>query len=184
MTASPIVDDLDAAYAELRREPYTFQWAGQQFTLPHINDLDFRILAEIETLDTADVAKVLDLFNRMFGPEQAARWSEVSVPTPVLFMLFERWIAHGGGQLGEDSASSGSSGSTGKSSRRTSDASTATDSRSRSSAKKATPAKKAAPKKRAPRKTTTAKPNGALSDGDQAWLATHQALAGSPPANS
>jgi hypothetical protein len=160
---TPIVDDLDAAYAEIRREPYAFRLNGRDWILPHIQDLDYRVLADIETMNTADVPAILSLFNRMFDPEQAAAWADTPVPNPVLFLLFERWLAHGGAQSGEDSASSGSSGSTGKSSRRTSGGSTGSGSRASSSAKKA------APKKRAPRKAVTVQADG---------------LAGSPPGNS
>jgi len=146
-----VADDLDAAYAEIRREPYFFTWSGREWSLPHIGDLDYRVLAEIESMDAIDTEQVLSLFSRMFTADQVAAWAEVQVPTPVLFMLFERWVAHGGGKLGEAPASSGSSGSIGKSSRRTSGSSTVSASRKSSSAK---PKKAAA--KRTPRKAAAA----------------------------
>lgn len=175
-------DDLDAAYAEIRRDPYIFTWAAREWTLPHLSDLDFRIQLKIETAESLDVNELIGLFGEMFGAGQAEAWAQVQVPTPVLFLLFERWLKHSGAKPGEDSASSGSSGSTGKSSRRTSGASTASGSRKPSTAaKKAAPAKKAA--KRAPRKVTTAAA-GPLTADDQEWLAKHQKLAASPPASS
>src|ERR1051325_9535538 len=90
------VDDLQAAYAEIRRDPYEFRWADQTWTLPHLGALDYRLQAELETVQSIDVDHLESLFARMFGPEQAARWAQVEVPSPVLFMLFDRWIQHSG----------------------------------------------------------------------------------------
>ena len=47
MTAIEQVDDLDAAYAEIRKDPYTFTLGGRQWTLPHMSDLDYRMLMRI-----------------------------------------------------------------------------------------------------------------------------------------
>jgi hypothetical protein len=141
----PGVDDLDAAYAEIRREPYVFTWAAREWALPHIGDLDYRILAEIENYQSLDVTQLLGLFTRMFGPDQAEAWADVSVPTPVLYLLFEHWLEHGGAKLGESAASKPSSGSTGRKSRPTSAANTTSASRKPSTAKRA-PRKAASPR--------------------------------------
>jgi hypothetical protein len=129
-------DDLDAAYAEIRREPYLFTWAARQWQLPHLGGLDYRLQLEIEQTDSWDVDAVQALLARLFGAEQAQAWATVEVPTPVLFMVFERWLAHSGEKMGEDEASTGSSESTGPSSRPTSAASTGSASPKPSSAKR------------------------------------------------
>jgi hypothetical protein len=132
-------DDLDAAYAEIRKEPYQFLWpAGRQWSLPHLSDLDYRLMNRIESYTTLTTTELEALFVEILG-DQAEQWGQTKVPTPVLYMVFERWIKHCGGELGEEPASSGSSGSTGKSSRRTSGGTTRSGSRSRSTAKKAAP---------------------------------------------
>lgn len=137
-------DDLDAVYAEIRKEPYVFTWAGREWALPHLSDLDFRVQLKIENAESLDVNELIALFGEMFGPDQATAWADVPVPTPVLYLLFERWLNHSGAKPGEDSASSSSSKSTGKSSRRTSGATTASASRKPSTAKRA-PRKAASP---------------------------------------
>ena len=140
------VDDLAAAYAEIAPKPYRFSWAGQEWMLPHLGGLDYRLQAEIENVgeNLNNLDYLEGLFARMFGAEQAARWAEVEVPTPVLFMLFDRWVKHSGAKPGEGEASKPSSRSTGRRSRPTSAASTTSASRKRSTAKKA-PAKAASP---------------------------------------
>ncbi|GIM88751.1 hypothetical protein [Paractinoplanes toevensis] len=168
-------DDLDAAYAEIRRKPYGFVYSGQRWVLPHIGELDRRIQAELENAESLTFDQIDNLFRRLFGPEQAARWEQVEQPGSKIELFFQRWIAHSGVKPGEEQASSGSSGSTGKSSRPTSGATTGSASRKRSTAKK--------PAKRAPRK---AAPTAAqlAQQADAEWLAKHQALAASPPGNS
>jgi hypothetical protein len=131
-------DDLDAAYAEIRKQPYDFQFAGRSWSLPHLSDLDYRLMNRIESYTTLTTTELEGLFNEILG-DQAEQWGQTKVPTPVLYMVFERWIKHSGGELGEEPASSGSSGSTGKSSRRTSGGTTGSGSRKRSTAKKAAP---------------------------------------------
>ena len=68
------------AYQEIRREPYTFQWADRQWTLPHLGELDYRLQAEIESVEGLDVKQLENLFARIFGPTQAAAWAQVEVP--------------------------------------------------------------------------------------------------------
>lgn len=118
------VDDLQAAYAEVAREPYVFMWADREWSLPHLGALDYRLQAEIESLQTLDTKQLEELFARIFGPVQAPLWAEVEVPTPVLFMLFDRWVEHSGRKSGESRASKRSSKNTGARSRPTSAAST------------------------------------------------------------
>lgn len=130
------VDDLQRAYQAIRRQPYTFQWADRQWTLPHLGELDYRLQAEIESVEGLDVKALENLFARIFGPTQAAAWAQVEVPTPVLMMLFDRWVKHAGGELGEQPASKPSSVSTGRKSRPTSGPTTTSASPKRSTAKR------------------------------------------------
>lgn len=139
----PVVDDLDAAYAEIRKAAYDFQFAGRSWSLPHLSDLDYRLMNRIESYTTLTTAELEGLFEEILG-DQAGQWQQTQVPTPVLFMVFERWIKHSGGELGEDSASNASSANTGRRSRRTSGGSTGSGSPKRSTAKKA-PRKAASP---------------------------------------
>lgn len=135
-------DSLVAAYAEIRRDPYVFEWPeGRWWSLPHPGDLDYRLLGELEQIDdkVADLEYLEGLFARIFGPDQAEAWQQVEVPTPVLFLLFDRYMKHAGAELGEDGASNASSKNTGTRSRRTSAGTTGSASRKRSTAKKAAP---------------------------------------------
>ncbi len=121
-------DDLDAAYAEVRRRPYGFVWAGQKWVLPHIGSLDWRLRARIEDMDSLGIDDIYQLFADMFGPGQAERWKQTVQPTDALPLLFERWLAHSKVKQGEDEASNDSSENTGENSRPTSAPSTGSDS--------------------------------------------------------
>lgn len=115
-----VVDDLDAAYAEIVREPYHFTWQGRTWSLPHMGELDFRLQAEIESMDEYTIDSIDKLFKRIFGAEQAADWAQTTVTGPFLAMLFDRWLAHSGAKSGESEASKESSENTGEKSRPTS----------------------------------------------------------------
>jgi hypothetical protein len=171
-------DDLDAAYAEIRRKPYGFVWAGQKWVLPHIGGLDWRTQAKIEEMDALGIDAIFALFAEMFGDAQAERWKQTVQPSDALPLLFERWLAHSKVKQGEDEASNDSSENTGEKSRPTSAPSTASASPKRSTARK--------PAKRAPRKAATKPPTAAelATQVDEEWLAKHQTLAGSPPGRS
>jgi hypothetical protein len=140
------VDDLERLYAESAGEPYRFTWAGQQWTLPHLRELDFKILAKLEKLDpaTADEASVNELFDDIMDAEQGPAFRETHRPLPFLLLLLDRWTKHSGAEPGESSASSKSSPSTGTRSRRTSTGSTASASQKPSKAAKRAPRKVAA----------------------------------------
>jgi hypothetical protein len=143
-----VVDDLDAAYKAVAREPYRFRWVGREWALPHIGELDYRLQAEIEDISELSLAQVDDLFRRLFGPEQADDWAQATQPGQFLSLLFERWIKHSGRKPGESPASKRSSKSTGAKSRPTSAASTpGSDSPKPSTAKRA-PRKAASPRGR------------------------------------
>lgn len=139
-----VVDDLDAAYSEIAREPYHFTWQGRKWSLPHMGELDFRLQAEIESMDEYTLEAIDKLFQRIFGPEQAQEFAQIRVTGPFLAMLFERWLKHSGVTPGEPEASTPSSESTGAKSRPTSGASTRSASPKPSTAKRA-PRKRVSP---------------------------------------
>lgn len=141
-------DDLNAAYAEIRRDPYSFTFGPRDWTLCHFAELDYETQAKIENSSEMGLAELAEIFEQAMGAEQFAEWRKVRRPIGLLEILFKRWVEHSGAKQGEDSASSGSSKSTGGRSKRTSAASTGSASRSRSTAKKATA-------KRAPRKAAS-----------------------------
>jgi hypothetical protein len=130
-------DDLDAAYAEIRREPYIFTWAGREWSLPHLSDIDYRTMLKIEQRDELGVEELVALFAELFSQDQQVAWAEAVVPLPVVFMLFDRLMKHSGAKPGESPASEPSSESTGANSKPTSAASTDSASPKRSTAKRA-----------------------------------------------
>lgn len=117
--------DLQRLYAEKAGEPFTFRWADQEWTLPNMRMLDIEVQDRIENLDTsAGVGTLNTLFDDLLGAEQGARWREVVRPLPMVLDLFQAWLDHSKGALGESGASAGSSKSTGRPSKRTSKPST------------------------------------------------------------
>lgn len=144
--AKPKVHDLQARYREIAAEPYTFTWADREWTVPHMRELDYRILTMIEGFDQVGVDEAKSLFDSIFGGgEQAEAWDRANVPAGFLLFLFEDWTEYSGGEQGEDEASKPSSKSTGTKSRRTSGTTTTSASPKRSTAKRA-PRKAASPR--------------------------------------
>lgn len=107
--SEPEVFDLDAVYAEQRHLPFKFRWAGRDWELPHLAELDYRIQGEIESTEAWTLPAMLDLFRRMFGTEQVQAWDEVEVPGRVIGKLFDQWLTHSGAKPGESQGSDGSS---------------------------------------------------------------------------
>jgi hypothetical protein len=141
-------DDLDAAYAEIRRDPYIFTWAGREWSLPHLSDLDYRTMLKIEQRDELGVPELVALFAEMFTEDQREAWAQTEVPLPVVFMLFDRLMKHSGAQSGESRASKRSSKSTGVKSRPTSAASTTGSASPKPSSAGRVPRKGASPRGR------------------------------------
>ena len=142
----PVVDDLDAAYAEIAREPYRFTWQGRKWELPHMGELDFRLQSEIESMDEYTLEAIDALFQRIFGAEQAAEFAKIRVTGPFLAMLFERWLKHSGAAPGESEASNGSSENTGENSRPTSGTTTTGSGSPKLSTAKRAPRKRVSPR--------------------------------------
>lgn len=121
--------DLQRLYAEKAGKPFTFRWADQEWTLPHMRMLDIEVQDRIENIDTSAGVEVLNaLFDELLGAEQGARWRSTVRPLPMILDLFQAWLDHSKGALGESAASAGSSKSTGRPSKRTSKPSTVSDS--------------------------------------------------------
>ena len=126
--------DLQRLYAEKAGEAFTFRWADREWTLPSVYMLDIEVQHRVENVDSnAGMDALNSLFDDLLGAEQGARWREVTRPLPMIFDLFQAWMDHSKGALGESAASTGSSKSTGRPSKRTSKPSTASDSRKPSS---------------------------------------------------
>ena len=136
--------DLQRLYAEKVGGPFEFTWADQVWTVPNMRMLDIEQQERIENLDTegANSETVFKFFDDIMGAEQGARWREVRPrPLPMIFDLLAAWLEHSKTLPGESPASADSSKSTGRPSKRTSNGSTASASRKRSTApqKVATP---------------------------------------------
>jgi hypothetical protein len=107
----PIEDgfDLDAAWAEERRDPFRFRWAGVWWTVPHLSEIvDWRQIADADSMDLPAIQKLL----RTGMGERAEEWERVTQPVPAMFKLYDQWLAHSGMTPGEALGSDDSSVST------------------------------------------------------------------------
>lgn len=101
--------DLDAAWAEERREPFKFRWSGVWWTVPHMSEIvDWRQVADADSMDLPAIQKLL----RTGMSERAEEWERVTQPVPAMFKLYDRWMEHSGMRPGEAPGSDDSSGST------------------------------------------------------------------------
>lgn len=72
--------DLDAAAAELEREPYQFTYKGETWTLRHLADVDWRL---IEQADTGSIAAIREAIHAGFGCAHDKESEELpEEPTP------------------------------------------------------------------------------------------------------
>ncbi|MFI7073557.1 hypothetical protein [Micromonospora sediminicola] len=124
--------DLDAAWAEEQRTPFTFTWAGSRWTLPHLGDIDWRMVALADEMDLPAIQEVL----RTGMGERAAEWEDTPQPAPAMLKLFDAWLEHSGMRPGEAPGSDGSSPSTEEPSPPISTASTASASAKPSSGRR------------------------------------------------
>lgn len=128
------VFDLDAAYADEVGEPFEFRWGGLKWVVPHLADLDWRLVSLADEMDIEAIQKVL----RKGMGEQAEEWEKQNQPTPAMLKLFDQWLEHSGMKPGEAQGSDGSSTSTAEPSPQTSTGSTASPSAKPSSARRKT----------------------------------------------
>ncbi len=133
MTEQPTDDgfDLDAAWAEQRREPFKFRWTGVWWSVPHLSEIvDWRQVADADSMDLAAIQKLL----KTGLGERAEEWEQVTQPVPAMFKLYDQWMVHSGMKPGEAPGSDDSSQSTEEPSPPTSTTTTASASGKPSSA--------------------------------------------------
>lgn len=103
--ASDGVFDLDALIADADNKPFKFTFAGREWTLPHLSDLDaWPLIAAMEQGDSTAARSTMAL---AVGDE----WDEFRshrMPQHALNSLFERYTAHSGMAPGKQPASSSS----------------------------------------------------------------------------
>jgi hypothetical protein len=129
---------LTKAYSEVAQPPFEFDWNDQDFTLPHMGELDFRVRARLQDMDGAtNVDDVKFLLTAVLGDEQGARFLNTNLPDRAILMLLKQWGEHSGVETGESEASNSSSNNTGTNSRPTSKPSTASTSPRASTARRA-----------------------------------------------
>lgn len=127
-------------------EPFWFHWEDQWWMLPHGKMIDFEKLLRVAKLQDnlsnigdADVEEAMEMLNDTFamlmGDEQGAEFAKVNRPLGALMDTLTLWREHSGEaeeEAGESLASTVSSKSMGRPSKRTSNGSTASASRGRS----------------------------------------------------
>ena len=130
--------DLQRLYAEKTGGPFTFTWADRVWSLPSMRMLDISAQERIENLNSSDatVETINLMFDDLMGAEQGALWRQTTRPLPMIMDLFKAWVDHSRGAMGESEASDDSSPSTGRPSKRTSNGSTKSVSRRRSTVPK------------------------------------------------
>jgi hypothetical protein len=91
--ASNGVFDLDAAIADADQTPFRFTFAGREWELPHLGQLDvWTMIAAAETGDTQASVAVME----MALGEQWEEFHAHPLPSVGLNALFERYVAHSG----------------------------------------------------------------------------------------
>ena len=98
------VFDLDAVEREARREPFVFRLKGRTFTLPHMADLDHKVLLAVDEGDAAAMTAALQA--GLAG--RYAEFSQLPLSLSGVKTLIEAWMRHSGLAVGESPASTGS----------------------------------------------------------------------------
>lgn len=93
--------DLDAVEAEALGDPFEFTFGGHTYTLPHVQDVDRKILIGA---DEGDVAAMNALFEVGLGDDYE-RFNAQPMKLRSLEALFKAWLAHCGLEPGESLAS-------------------------------------------------------------------------------
>lgn len=95
--------NLDAVIAEETGKPFTFQFAGEKYTLPPSLDAPAAVL-----LASGDGTQMAEGLKRLLGAEQWGRIvaSDQVLTVPAIGALLEAYTAHTGATPGESSASS------------------------------------------------------------------------------
>lgn len=93
--------DLDAVEAESAGEPFPFTFGGKEYTLPHVQDVDRKVLV---SADHGDVGAMNALFEVGLGDDYD-RFNAEPMKIRSLNALFEAWLKHCGLEPGELGAS-------------------------------------------------------------------------------
>jgi hypothetical protein len=89
--------DLDAVEAEAAGEPFEFTFGGHTYTLPHVQDVDRKVVL---TADQGDVAAMISLFQLGLGDDYE-RFNAQPMKLRTLEALFKAWLKHCGLEPGE-----------------------------------------------------------------------------------
>lgn len=96
------VYDLDAAIEEAQHKPFRFTFAGREWMLPHLDDLNVWPLTE--KIEQGDMVAAMAVFETAFGDD----WDEFHakpLTRGALQSLWERYAKHSGVEPGESPAS-------------------------------------------------------------------------------
>lgn len=102
--SEPAQFDLDTLEAERRHETFTFTFGGREFTLPHMRDIDRKLMRQVDEGShwAAEEALKIGL------GEQYDAFEELPLSLFGLNELFKAWLEHSGMREGESQASTGS----------------------------------------------------------------------------
>lgn len=95
------VFDLDAVEAEAAGEPFEFVFAGRTWTLPHLHDIDRKLL---NAADQGDIAAMREAFRTGLGDDYT-EFDAQPMKLRSLDALFRAWTEHSGLNPGESQAS-------------------------------------------------------------------------------
>lgn len=93
--------DLDAVEAEAAGEPFPFTFGGHEYVLPHVQDVDRKVLL---AADQGEKAAMDELFKTGLGDDYE-RFNAQPMKLRSLEALFRAWLEHSGLEPGELGAS-------------------------------------------------------------------------------
>lgn len=93
--------DLDAVEAQASNDPFPFTFGGRDYTLPHVQDVDRKVLL---SADQGDIAAMTALFEVGLGDDYD-QFNAQPMKLRTLEALFKAWLAHCGLEPGELQAS-------------------------------------------------------------------------------
>lgn len=93
--------DLDAVEAETAGESFPFTYRGHDYTLPHVQDVDRKVLL---AADRGEIEAMNELFRAGLG-EDYERFNAQPMKVRSLNALFAAWLKHCGLEPGELGAS-------------------------------------------------------------------------------
>jgi hypothetical protein len=96
--------DLDAVEAEEAGEPFPFKFGGHEYVLPHVQDMDRKVLV---AADQGEKAAMDELFRTGLGDDYEL-FNEQPMKLRTLEALFKNWLKHCGLEPGELQASTSS----------------------------------------------------------------------------